>query len=74
MSLTQLELFDLHRQFKTVEKQLLDITLEMYQHPEEEGKDALRAQMAELGAQKDALKEQYVEGGGDPGQLEVDVA
>jgi len=74
MSLTQLELFELHRQYKTVEKQLANATLAMYQHTEEEGKIALRAEMAELVTQRDALKEQYVAGGGDPGQLEVDVA
>jgi hypothetical protein len=74
MSLTQLELFDLHRQFKIVEKQLIDKTFEMYQHPEEEGKEERRAEMLDLTAQRDALKEQYIEGGGDPGQLEVDVA
>jgi len=73
MSLTQLELNDLHRQFKTVEKQLVDKTFEMYQITEEEDKDAIRAEMAELASQRDALKEQYVEGGGDAGQLEVDV-
>jgi hypothetical protein len=73
MSLTQLELFELHGQYKTVEKQLADATLEMYQLSEERT-DALRATMLELATQRDALKEQYVEGGGDPGQLEVDVA
>ena len=73
MSLTQLELNDLHRQFKTVEKQLIDKTFEMYQHPEEEGKEAIRVEMLELAEQRDSLKEQYVAGGGDAGQLEVDV-
>lgn len=74
MNLTQVELFDLHRQYKSVEKQLVETTQQMYYQPEEAVKDTLRAQIAQLADQRDALQEQYVQGGGDPGQLEVDVA
>ena len=71
--MTQLELNEKHRAYKLVEKQLAEVTLSMYEAPEEE-KEAIREEMAELANQRSALAEEYIAGGGDPGQLEVDVA
>ena len=73
MLLTQLELNEKHRAYKLVEQQLAVVTLSMYGAPEEE-KDAIREEMGLLATQRDALAEEYIAGGGDPGQLEVDVA
>jgi len=71
--MTQLELNEKHRAYKLVEKQLAEVTMSMYTASEEE-KDAIREEMARLAAERDVLGEEYIAGGGDPGQLEVDAA